>query len=167
MIAGLAVVREGRLRAELTDEEALGAALLNNCLGSWELGLANGVRLLLQRGGTELRPVWDGDGQLSGLEIDARVTASVLEAPGELDIADARFADRCTAQLEAAVSERIQAALDRCRELGVDFLDLDSRVERASPRRAGRQSASAAALLPGLELHVSVSGSLVQTLAME
>lgn len=167
VIDSLAVIREGRLRAALGEDASLGAALLTNCLGSWELGLPNGVRLLLRQGGTRLEPLWSEDGTLRALKIRADVSASVLEAPAELDIADARFADRTTAQLEAAVSQRIQAALEQCRELGCDFLELGSRVEQASPRRARRLNASVAELLPGLELNVSVHGSLVQTLDME
>ena len=159
---GYAVIRGGALCEFLDPDAALGVDFLLNTVGIRELVVRDRfgapVTLEIARGGTRLQPLWNEDGSLRGIEIYASVTASLLETGGALSAVES--ADYLTGQLEAAVSDRIGAALWLARTLETDYLGLRDRVEQAAPLRARRLETDLGALLPALELSIAVRGEL-------
>lgn len=161
--AGYAILKQGRLVDFLDRDAALGADFLMNTVGLRELVLHDRygapVTVEIHRGGTRLHPKWE-DGQLRGLEISATVRASVLET-GSRSLSAQENADYLTARLEAAVSDRIGAALWRCKSMETDFLGLGERLEQQSPLEMRRLNQPLGPLLPELELSISVQGELL------
>ncbi len=162
-VDGYAILRDGKLCGYLSREEAIGANFLLNRVGVSDLTVQDqeGETLTLEisQGGAEFVPVWDEkDGGLRGIDIYAHVRASVREA-GE-GSASQEETDALTGLLEAAVSERIRAALQSSKRLQADFLGLASQVELAAPLRFRALDSSFPELLPGLEFRISVSGEL-------
>lgn len=165
--AGLAVLEAGRLEAWIEPADALGAELLCGASGRRELNVLDlgglPVSLELQRGESSISPVWNEDGSLRGLDVTARVRASVLETAADSAAGLARYDDHLTGQLEAAVSERIGRILQLARQEKLDLTGLGRRVEQADPQRWEAQGQSMAALLPGLEISIAVRGELMHT----
>lgn len=162
-VDGYAILRNGKLCGYLSREEAIGANFLLNLVGVSDLTVQDreGETLTLEisQGGTELVPVWDEkDGSLKGIDIYARVSASVREA-GEGSGSQEKT-DAITGLLEAAVSERIRSALQSSKRFQADFLGLADQVELADPVRFRAMEASFPEQLPGLEFRISVSGEL-------
>ncbi len=165
--AGLAVLEQGKLEAWIEPADALGAELLCGETGRRELTVLDlgglPVSLELQRGESSVRPVWNGDGSLRGLDVTARVRAAVLETAANSAAGLARYDDHLTGQLEAAVSERIGRILQLARQEKLDLAGLGRRVEQADPLRWEAQGQDMAALLPGLEISIAVRGELMHT----
>ncbi len=162
-VTGYAVLKGDKLCGYIDREDAIGANFLLNLVGVSDVVVpgrdGETVTLEISQGHTELVPVWDEkDGSLTGIDIYARVSASVREA-GE-DSASLEEADYITGQLEAAISERIRSVLRSSKRLQADFLGLGDRVELADPVRFRRLDASFTELLPTLTFRLSVSGDL-------
>lgn len=121
------------------------------------------VTLEIAHGRTEVRPIWEKDGSLSGIDVSAKVNASVLDIGESGEHSGAGYTDFLTSQLEAEVSERISRVLQLSRRLGSDFLGLASRVEKSSPVAFRAMNASFEESLPALELCITVSGELSHT----
>ncbi len=153
--AGFGVLQDGVLRAWIESEDALGAELL--CLG----GLP--VSLELQRGESTVTPVWDADGSLRGLDVTAKVQASVLETAADSADGLARYDDYLTGQLEAAVSEKLGRVLQLARQQALDPANLSARLERSDPERWRALEGSFPSLLPGLEISLKVQGALTHS----
>ena len=162
--AGYGVLKGDRLCAAVSREQAVAVGLLVNDSGPCELLVRDRegrpVTLELDRGGSELRPIWSDSGALEGLELSVHAEASVAEADR---VGDGAWEDDLTARLEAALSERVAAVLRLSRSLEADFLGLGGRVERADPRRFAALDRPFAELLPGLTIRLSVSGRLTHT----
>lgn len=165
--AGYAVIRDGKLCKYIEPDEAVAIGLL---LGSvpitpLEVRDINGKPSTLEvdSGSSDIRPVWGGKGDLKGLDIQVHVCASVLETGTVEDTGSGEYINHLTAQLEAAVSERVSSLLQTSMKLKADFLGLSSFVERQSPENYRLLDQSFSELLPGLELQVTVSGELSQT----
>lgn len=165
--AGYAVIREGKLCAFIDMEEAVAVGLLTGSLPITDITVKdrNGqnAALELSQGSADIEPVWDGKGQLKGLNIQAKVNASVLESsPWEQGSGD-EYVNQLTAQLESAVSQRLSNLLRTSMKLKADFLGLSGQVERKDPENYRLMSQSFSELLPGLELQITVSGQVSHT----
>jgi len=160
---GYAIIRGGKVVDYIDRETALGADFLLNTVGIQDLVIrdrfGSPVTLEINSGSTRIHPLWAPDGSLRGIEIYAKVKASVLET-GSAGLSAAENADELTGQLESAVSERIGAVLWRARTLQADFLGLADRVEQATPLEYRRQEQPLGPLLPALELSIAVQGEL-------
>lgn len=160
---GYAVIHGGKVVDYIDQETALGADFLLNTVGIRDVVVrdrfGSPVTLEINAGSTRVHPLWAQDGSLRGIEIYARVSASVLET-GSAGLSAAENADYLTGQLESAVSERIGAVLWRARTLQADFLGLADRVEQAAPLEYRRQEQLLGPLLPALELSIAVQGEL-------
>ena len=158
-----AVIKDGKLCEFIGREAALGVHFLTNNVGVHDIVIRDRfgapVTLEINRGGTRLRPLWEKDGRLRGIEVYATVSAALLEA-GSTSLSTAESADYLTGQLEAAVSEQISAVLWLARQLEADFLGLGERIEQASPLEYRRLEPSLGELLPELELSIAVQGEL-------
>ena len=158
-----AIIKDGKLREFISPESALGVSLLTNTVGVQDLVVRDRfgapVTLEINSGGTRLRPLWAEDGSLLGLEIYAKVNATVLEADSSAFSA-LESADFLTGQLEAAASDQIGAVLWLARNLEADFLGLAERIEHAAPLEYRRMGQDLGPLLPSLELSIAVQGEL-------
>jgi len=165
--AGYGVLKGDRLCGGIDREQAVGVGLLLNDTGPCELLVRDRegrpVTLTLERGGSELRPLWSDAGALEGLEISVWAVASAAELGVSGQGGDSAWEDDLTARLEAELARRVGSVLQLSRELGADFLDLGGRVERADPRRFAALEPSFGDLLPDLRLRLSVSGRLAHT----
>jgi len=161
---GFGVLVDGKLAAQLGLEDALAVSLLTGTLSPSPLVVydeeGQAVTLELQEGHTAIQPVWDEDGSLTGLDIDLRVQAAVLEIDGFDAVTDSQYADALTARLETAISQRVGTVLRLSRKLEADFLGLGTQVERISPRRGRGMAQGLGSLLPDLELSISVRSEL-------
>ena len=165
-VSGYGVLKDGKLCAYIGREEAIGVSFLMNLAAVSHITVhdmyGNPVTLEITGGGSSLTPVWE-DGSLKGINVSAKVTASILEAQEAPRVSSASYEDYITARLEEAVSERISAVLGLSRRLRADFLGLSGQVEMADPILYRGMEQDFTQLLPQLELRVSVSGSLSHT----
>lgn len=165
--AGYAVIRDGKLCKFIEPEEAVAVGLLTGSLPITAITVTdrNGknASLELNQGSAEIVPVWGGKGQLKGLNIQAQVSASVLETDNWQQGSSSEYINHLTAQLESAVSQRLSSLLRTSMKLKADFLGLAGQVERKSPENYRLMSQSFSELLPGLELQITVSGQLSHT----
>ena len=165
--AGYAVIRDGKLCKFIEPEEAAAVGLLTGRLPITDITVTdrNGkdASLELNQGSAEITPVWGGKGQLKGLNIQAQVSASVLETDNWQQGSSNEYINHLTAQLESAVSQRLSSLLRTSMKLKADFLGLAGQVERKSPENYRLMSQRFSELLPGLELQITVSGQLSHT----
>lgn len=165
--AGYAVIRDGKLCKFIETEEAAAVGLLTGSLPITDITVTdrNGkdASLELNQGSAEITPVWGGKGQLKGLNIQAQVSASVLETDNWQQGNSNEYINHLTAQLESAVSQRLSSLLRTSMKLKADFLGLAGQVERKSPENYRLMSQRFSDLLPGLELQITVSGQLSHT----
>lgn len=165
--AGYAVIREGKLCKFIETEDAVAVGLITDSLPITDITVKdrNGkdAALELTHGSADITPVWDGNGQLIGLDVQAQVKASVLET-GSWEHSDGNeYINHLTAQLESAISQRLSELLHCSMQLKADFLGLAGQVERKSPENYRLMSQSFPELLPGLELEITVRGQLSHT----
>lgn len=165
--AGYAVIRDGKLCKFIEPEEAVAVGLLTGSLPITDITVTdrNGknASLELNQGSAQITPVWSGKGQLKGLNIQAQVSASVLETDNWQHGSSSEYINHLTAQLESAVSQRLSSLLRTSMKLKADFLGLAGQVERKSPENYRLMSQRFSELLPGLELQITVSGQLSHT----
>ncbi len=165
--AGYAVLRDMKLCAYISAEDALGLSFLKNSVGQSDVTLTddNGaaVTLEINDGSCDILPRFSSDGALSRVELTARVNATVLEADGTADFADPAYIDRLTARLESYVSEKINRIMRLAGSLEADFVGLGAAVERAAPPAWTVGERDFASHLPGLELRVSVNGQIIHS----
>lgn len=165
--AGYAVIRDGKLCKFIEPEEAAAVGLLTGSLPITDITVTdrNGkdASLELNQGSAEITPVWGGKGQLKGLNIQAQVSASVLETDNWQQGSSNEYINHLTAQLESAISQRLSSLLRTSMKLKADFLGLAGQVERKSPENYRLMSQRFSDLLPGLELQITVSGQLSHT----
>lgn len=165
--AGYAVIREGKLCKFIETEDAVAVGLITDSLPITDITVKdrNGkdAALELTHGSADITPVWDGNGQLIGLDVQAQVKASVLET-GSWEHSDGNeYINHLTAQLESAISQRLSELLHCSMQLKADFLGLAGQVERKSPENYRQLSQRFPELLPGLELEITVRGQLSHT----
>lgn len=162
VFSGFAVVKDGEVSAWLAPEAGLPVGLLRNSLGIQTLTLTdmNGADAVIEisRGSSRIRPVWREDGSLQGLDITASVRACLLEAEGS-PLTNA-YIDDLTARLEGAVSEQLRSLLTQAKSLEADFLGLGAAVEAASPLAFRRLDEPFSALLPKLEISLTVQSAI-------
>lgn len=165
--AGYGVLAEGKLCAWIEPDEALGADLLRGVTAGRTLDVLDlegmPATLELQRGTCRLLPVWDADGGLHGLDVTAQVRAAVLETAADSALGTEAYDDHMTAQLESAVSDRIGRILRLERQLSLDFLGLEDGLRLSAPERWGRLTEPLGALLPGLEISITVRGEIAHS----
>ena len=164
---GFAVIREGKLCRYLTREQAIAVGFLRNDVGISDVQVTDRhgglVVLEIDSGGSRIKPRWKAPGELSGLDVQVEVQASVIEISGGGELGSAEYTDHLTAQLESLISGYVTETLQASKELKADFLGLATAVEKHSPESFRLLSRSFPELLPELELSISVSGHLRHT----
>ncbi|MGI5977732.1 MAG: Ger(x)C family spore germination C-terminal domain-containing protein [Candidatus Limivicinus sp.] len=166
-VCGYGIIKDRKLCGYIDLEDALGLSFLTDHVGTSEVkvrGKSGGtVTLQISGGGSDISPRRGENGQLTGLDISADVSACVVEIEGKGDLSDGEYADFLTARLEEYVSDKIGKVLKLSGKLGADFAGLASRVEPSDPRAFRSLSSVFSDLLPSLELRVSVRGELKHT----
>lgn len=158
---GYAVLRGGKLCRYLTPEQAVAVGFLKNETAAAEIPLRDSYGrtavLEIQNGSCRIRPVFSGEGQLTGLKIAAETDASVVEQGAA---GDAAYSDMLCARLEEYLAREIESVLRVSRDLKADFLGLAARVEKADPSAYQKLDRDFSELLPELELEITVSARL-------
>lgn len=167
-VYGYGVVKNYSLVQLIDRENAVGANFLMNKVGISDILVkdlnGNTVTLEIDSGSSKLKPLWSDDGQLTGLDIQARVSAAVLEISGQGgDLDSPRYEDQLIAELESAVSKRISSVLQLSKRLSADFMNLGSQVEFSDSTKYRQTVSDFAYLLPSLEMSISVQGQLSHT----
>lgn len=167
VVYGYAVIRDGKLCKFLDREQAIAVGFLTNKVGLTNVTVRDRhgslVVLEIDSGGSEVKPVWSDAGELTGLNINVDVRASIVEVSGSSDTRSAEYTDHTTAQLEALISDYVSRVMLTSRELRSDFLCLAQAVEHDDPSAFRMLPQSFPDLLPSLELQISVSGQLTHT----
>lgn len=134
--AGFAVAQRDGEPVYLTDEETLGAALILQKYKSRNVDLETRdalVTVSVDGVKTEIEPVFDRDGGLSRIDIRLTLEANVICMSGSADLEDRTVREEAERELSEIFRAAAEACVRRSRETGLDFLDLESVVERRSP----------------------------------
>ena len=163
-VAGFGVLQGNRLVAYIDDELAVGVGFLINEVGISVIELSDArdrpVVLEINDGRSRLIPRWDETGQLSGLDFDIEVSATATEINDDADLSDEDYINELTSALEDYVAALCARVLRLSSRLEADFLGLGGQVDMAEPLFWRMQGKTLSQLLPGLEMRVSVRGSL-------
>ncbi len=167
-IYGYGIFKDYSLVQLIDKDMSVGVGFLLNKVGVCELIVkdinGNNVALEINKGKSKVIPIWSDNGELKGLDIQADVSAAVLEISGKgSDLDDPRYEDQLIAQLEAETSKRINSVLQLSKKLGADFLDLSGKVQYADPKKYRNSVSDFEYLLPNLEISISVRGKLSHT----
>jgi len=163
---GYAVVRQGRLTGFARGEAALGLELLEGQVfgRTEELTTPDGtqVTLSIRSARISCSPVFRGE-ELTGLELLCQVTGRVLQTARRLEQADLEWLE---SRLERLAGERAARALELAQHWDADFLGLKRRAGAAQPSRWAQIEQQWEDAWRGLELTVSVQGTVERTLGM-
>ena len=159
---GYAVLRGRQLCGFLSRDQAVGAGLLSGRGGLCEVSVTDQaglpVTLTLTGGSGSFGPVWDDDGELTGLLVSVEAEAILAEsAAGDTEL------DYLRMMLERALSERVRQVLQLSKQWEADFLGLERRLELRAPGKMRSLSPDFAARWPSLPVTVSVSAVLTGT----
>ncbi len=152
--AGYAVLQNGALAAYLTEEETLGAALLEKGVTGTHIKL-DGCVLELFGASASASGVWE-EGRLSGIRIDCTLQAGVLERKegGAEDV------ERLQSALSAAVESALSSAVSLSQRLGCDYLDLRGAVMKTAPTGAADADGDWETMFPSLPVTVKAAGEI-------
>lgn len=166
-MAGYGIIRDGQLCKYLEPELSVAVGLMTGGVPISFIAVEDmdgrPCSLEVYDGSAQLNPVWDGPGELKGLELQVEVTASVMESGPSQSSGTEEYINYLTGQLESAVSEQLSSLLQSSMQLKADFLGLAGRVERSSPENFRLMEQDFTEVLPSLELQISVSGRLSHT----
>lgn len=166
-LSGYGVFNGTELCAYIDSENAVGVDLLLNRLGISDIVVADkkGRPVTLETTGGKCRivPVWGEDGELSGIDIFAQVSATILEMEEDNSMSKEEIADYMISKLESEISSRAGYVLQLSRKLQTDFLGLAGCIELDSPQKFRAMKTDFTDRLPALELRISVSGELCHT----
>lgn len=159
---GYAVLKDGVLCGFLDRKQAVGVGFLTGHTGLCELTVTDQaglpVTLTITGGSSTLEPRWDDGGRLAALGVHVEAEALLAEeAAGDTEY------DYLERMLERALSERVRQVLQLSKQWEADFLGLEGRLERLSPKKMRALNQDFAARWPSLPLTVSVSAKLTGT----
>ncbi len=150
--AGLALLREGEAPVFLTQNEALGAELLENAVAGTHVPVPEGMVELIGAD-TAVCGVWAGD-ELTGLHVRCELEAGILELDAPTD------RDALAAMLEDVIAGCLAETVRRSQTLSCDFLHLEDAVRASAPSRHARRSMAWDAVFPDLPVTVTVEADL-------
>lgn len=166
-VSGFGVLKDNRLIEYIDKEAAVGVSFLINKVGISSVQLKDisgrDVVLEISGGGSEIRPRWSENGELTGLDIRLDIKATVTEMNDNADLSQESYTNQLTRALEEHVAELCGEILKRSARLEADFLALGSQVERHSPLLFRHMNKSFSETLPGLEFRIGAQASLSHT----
>lgn len=164
--SGYAVIRDGRLLDFLDTELARGVNLLIGRTGSDVIeapdGTGNVFAARLTESSAEYIPQFE-DGRMTGLHIELLLHCNLDELRAPLDIFDGAVVQTLEESISAAALGRVQAVLERMRELDCDFCDLQTHVRQSAPLRTDRMREAWESVFSGLKCEVTVKTILERT----
>lgn len=165
--AGYAIIREGQLCKYIEPQQTVAVGLMMGSVPVSAIQIKDrsgrACSLEVYSGSADIHALWDGPGELTGLDIQVEVNASVMESGSAEDADSGEYINYLTGQLESAVSEQLNSLLQSSMKLKADFLGLAGKVELSSPENYRLMSQDFVQLLPSLELQIRVSGRLNHT----
>lgn len=126
---GYAIIKDGHLVDFLDTELATAASLLMDRGGKstvvLEVESVGQISLALDSSQTQLRPKWNPDGSLAGIDIRCSLEASIAELRSRRQsVTDPGLLDRLARMLEQDTKDKMEKLLEKSVELEADFLDL-------------------------------------------
>lgn len=150
---GYAVLREGSDAVYLTEEETIGAELLEGGVNGGRTELDGNV-LTFFSDGAEVFGLWDGDGALTGILIRCDLRAGILERRENSE----DDPEKLEADFSEAAAGWLEAVIVRSQQLGSDFLDLRGMLDLKAPARARLDDWDE--IFPTLRVTVSTDGKI-------
>ncbi len=164
--AGFAVVREEGGVEFLSDQETLGTMLILQKYKSRnvDLSLPGGVvTVSVDSVETKVEPVFKKDGSLERMSVRLALEANVICLKGEADLEDKALREAAEMELSRIFREAAESAIRRSRELGLDYLDLESILERQAPLKAEETLRNWEQVFPILPVEVEAESTLQRT----
>ncbi len=126
---GYAIIKDGRLADFLSTELATAASLLMGRGGKnavvLEIPELGQISLAMDSSRAKIRPRWNSDGSLAGIDFHLSLQASIAEVRSqEQDITDPGLLDELARLLEQDTRVKTEKLLEKSVELDADFLDL-------------------------------------------
>ncbi len=149
---GYGVLKGGTLAGFLTGVQARGLELAQG-QGGPELVELEGDAVRVERAELTCLPEFEGEA-LTGLSLDLRLTARVVQSGGETD------RDRLRERLEALACARLRSAVEQLQSWDADCLGLGRMAGSSRPERWGELRAQWAERFPHLKLTVRCAASL-------
>lgn len=147
---GYALYQDERITQWLTDQQALGTALLQGERIHW-IGSGQHGAMTLQSTGCRVSPQWEGD-TLTGLALHCRLEGSPTGGwQGE---------ETDLAQLEEETAQRMVQALTALQQAGTDAVDLLGKAGLSQPFRWSRLKSQWQEAFPTLFIQVTVTITL-------
>ena len=164
--AGYAVLKDGVLVGYLEGEIAKGLELLVNQAPSdvLEVPLSQGRVVVRVTGSALVCTPKSENGQLTGVDLNCRVTAEVAEIEGELTQEDL---EQVKQAVDSRQQRRITQTLERLQSWGTDCVGLGQRLAMADPARGEKLLEQWPEVFSSLPVQVSVETSLTRLLFME
>ena len=163
---GYAILRRDKLVCWVNDEPARGLELMEGSAFGHvvDLILEDGVRvsLTLQRARTNCRPVFR-NGELSGLDVDCRLTARVAQTGRKLTPNDMVWLQDA---LERRTGEQIVRVVELSQYWDADFMDLERRTQVARPAKKTEIEKQWDAAFRSLDIRVEVRGTIERALEL-
>lgn len=151
---GYAVLKDGKLTATVTDEQAEALSLLLNYPGTvtrvFPDGSGGETALRFERADSSFTPSWEPDGSPGPVEVRLSVRAVVAESKGGAEAFDT---DLLAALLRSSLEEDVRALLGLTQALDADFLSLGREMRISSGKNF---AALPEDWLPALEFNVAV-----------
>lgn len=150
---GYAVIKNGKMVAQISYTDAMGVSLLQNKIGPCRLTAKTekgNAAVQLEKCETALEPVFDG-GRLCRLRVDIKIKAALAEGGGA-DIGEIESA------MKNDFKNRVTNVLELSKRLACDFMQLGSILEAAKPVAMAGMGEDFQNLLPdiGFDLNLSV-----------
>lgn len=164
--AGFAVVREEGGVEFLSDEETLGTMLILQKYKSRNVDLAlpgGAVTVSVDSVAAKVEPVFARDGSLERVKIRIDLEANVICVAGEADLEDKSLRETAETELSRKFRAAAESAIRRSQELGLDYLDLESILERQAPLKAEETLKNWEEVFPALPVEVEAESTLQRT----
>lgn len=149
---GYAVLRDGKLVGKIGADDALAVNLIHNEAGSSLIVLSDGdeaATLTLSGCDCEVSAVCK-NGELSGLKVSLSAKASLKESGGAVDT------ESLNAEFKNELLSRLTDVLRLSHDLGCDFLQLGSVLQRSDPFALVCNAEEFQELLPKLHIYIYV-----------
>ena len=162
--AGYGVLRGDQLIGYILGDAAKGVELLDHKLTGGPVSVRAGenglVTLKLTGGETSIKPLWNADGSLRALQVEAKLQAAVAE----LENPELSAAENFTGTVAELLSARAAGWLDRVLRFSAaqnaDFLGLGQQLRRMYPQRFAAMPRPWQDTLPELDFEISVKTTI-------
>lgn len=164
--AGFAVVQKEGGVEFLSDLETLGAMLILRKYKSRNVDLAlpgGTVTVSVDSAAAEIEPRFERDGTLGSVKIRLALEANVICVSGEADLEDKTVRQKAETELSERFRAAAESTLRRSQELGLDFLDLESLLERREPLKISDTLKNWEDIFPELPVEVEAESTLQRT----